>query len=122
MIRNVEALEPPCTKGCEHPALVGDSRWKHPVKGAQAVGRDHQQAVAEVVYVANLATAHRVAGNLRFDERGHNGIALTISSTWALEVLIIPQHETRASGRGHPGRTAIGRQRVRLRSRKGYCG
>ncbi len=41
------------------------------VEGGDAVGRDHEQVVANRVQVANFATSHEVeAGQIRFKENG----------------------------------------------------
>ena len=43
----------------EHPALVGNAGAEHVVEGGDAIGRDHDQVVADGVDVANLAAANQ---------------------------------------------------------------
>ena len=52
--------------------LSGMPRRQHPVEGADAVGGDDDQAVAQVVDVADLAAAARILGNVALEQRrGH---------------------------------------------------
>ena len=57
VIGNLDDIEPVERKAGQDPALVGDAVGQHPVKRADAIGRDQEEAVAQVIDVANLAAA-----------------------------------------------------------------
>ena len=64
MIRDAEIIEPEERQGRQHAALVRNGGRQHPVKGADAIGRDNHQTIAEVVHVAHLAATDRIPWNL----------------------------------------------------------
>jgi hypothetical protein len=51
------ALEPEPRQLRQHLALVGDAGPEHIVEGRDAIGRDNQQAIVDLVDVAHLAAA-----------------------------------------------------------------
>ena len=63
-LRHAEEVEPEQRQGREDAALVGDAGRQHPVEGADAVGGDDDEPVAEVVDVADLAAAAGIAGHV----------------------------------------------------------
>ena len=64
------AVEPERRNLREHLALVGDAGAEHVVERRDAIGGDDQQAVAEVVEVADLALAIGRAAGERGVENG----------------------------------------------------
>ena len=64
-----KALEPERGDARENLALVGDLVGKNEVVGADAVGRNHEQAVAAVVDVAHLAV--RIRAKFHLSHSGH---------------------------------------------------
>ena len=55
-----ELLEPEKRKLRQHAALIGNRRGENDVEGREPVGGDDQQAIAELVDVANLAAAAKL--------------------------------------------------------------
>ena len=70
MVRLAEQLEPEGGDLRQHPPLVGNAGRQHPVEGADPVGADQQQAVAQIVNVAHLPAADRQPGQGRFSNNG----------------------------------------------------
>ena len=70
VVRLAEQLEPEGGDLRQHPPLVGNGRRQHPVEGADPVGADQQQAVAQIVDVAHLAAPHRQTRQGRFSNNG----------------------------------------------------
>jgi hypothetical protein len=62
VVADREPGEPQGRQPGQHPSLVGDAVGHDPVERADAVGRDNQQAIAEVVNIADFATAGLPAG------------------------------------------------------------
>ena len=58
MVRWVEHIEPESANLRQHAPLVGNSRGEHVIKGADAIGADHQQPVAQVIHVAHFASSN----------------------------------------------------------------
>ncbi len=52
-----DSTEPEGRQLRQHAALVGDARSKHVVERRDAIGRDDQQMVAEIVHVADFSAA-----------------------------------------------------------------
>ncbi len=57
VVRLVQTVEPEGADLGEHAPLVGNAGGQHPVEGADAVGADQQQFVAQVVDIAHFAAA-----------------------------------------------------------------
>ena len=55
MVRHIEKAEPKPAELCEDSPFVRDATRQHPVKRADPVGGDEEQAVAKVVDIAHLA-------------------------------------------------------------------
>ena len=72
MIRNdcARPVEPERGDLGEDLALVGDARAEHVVEGGNAIGRDDQQAIAEIVDIANLSLS---IGSARGERGVENG-------------------------------------------------
>ena len=51
----VEAVEPEATELRQHAAFLRDAGGENPVEGADAIGAHQEEAIAEVVDVANFA-------------------------------------------------------------------
>jgi hypothetical protein len=69
MVRHAQEVEPEHGETREHAALVGDAGRQHPVEGTDAVRGDEDEAVAEVVDVADLAPTAWVAGDVALQQR-----------------------------------------------------
>lgn len=54
MIGEVQSLKPKGGQASQDASLVGNPVGKYPIEGADAIGRDQQQAIAKVVNVAHL--------------------------------------------------------------------
>ena len=65
-----EMIEPERRELREHFALVGNARPEHVVERRDAIGRDDEQVLAEIVDVADFAAPReRETGEIRFEER-----------------------------------------------------
>src|SRR5262245_38974959 len=71
MVGDAESIEPEERQAGEHPALVGNARRQHPVEGADAVGGDDYELVAQVVYVPHLAAPARETADVAFEQHRH---------------------------------------------------
>ena len=60
----------------QNAALAGDAVGHDPVEGADAVGGDDGQAVAEIVDIADLAAAARKLGDLRAQHNGFHAVRI----------------------------------------------
>ena len=69
VVLHAEELEPEERKLVQYLALVGDSARKDDVKRADAVGDDHQQLVAEIEDIADLAALLGNAGDCALQQR-----------------------------------------------------
>ena len=65
-MRCPHALEPKCRELIEHPAFLRNPQRQHHVKGRNAIGRDDQQPVAEIVHVAHFPAREQGYGERRF--------------------------------------------------------
>ena len=69
-MRDVEAVEPEAAELCEDAAFVGNAAGEDPVEGADAVGAYQEQAIAEVVDVADFAAADGECVERGFEDGG----------------------------------------------------
>ena len=58
MIRLVEQFEPEQAGLRQHAPFVGNAGGQDPIEGADPVGGNQQQAVAEIINIADLAAMH----------------------------------------------------------------
>ena len=92
----LEPVKPECREAREHLPLVGNLVWKDNVKRANAVTRDHEQAVATVVDVTNLTT--RIRAKLHSPHMFSSHRVLLPASLRARAIMIVLY----GSGHGHP--------------------
>src|SRR6185437_6381767 len=72
MVREREPVEPEGAEAGQDYPLLGDAVGQDPVEGADPVGGDDQEPVAQVVDVAHLAPAARDLAQRRLQQcRGH---------------------------------------------------
>ena len=55
MVGDLQSLKPKGAEAGQDASLVGNAVGKHPIEGADAIGRDQEQPIAEVVDVAHLS-------------------------------------------------------------------
>jgi hypothetical protein len=67
VIGHAQQLEPECAELRQNPPLIGNSLRHHPVERADPIRRDEQQAVAQVIHIADLAAADGDAGQTGFE-------------------------------------------------------
>src|SRR5436305_1124297 len=67
MIGDVQPAQPEERHRGQDAALVGDRCRQHPIKGADAIGGDDDQAVAEVVDVADFALSPGIRGDVALE-------------------------------------------------------
>ena len=75
-----QPLEPERADLRQHATLVGNAGGQDPVEGADAVGADQQQLVAQVVNVADLAAADRQVAQRRLQNGSRHRAPYSISS------------------------------------------
>src|SRR5262249_29712325 len=71
VVGNLQIIQPEQRHGRENPPLVRDTRGQDPVKGTDAVRGDNDQAIPQVIDVADLAMAARVTFDVAFQEWLH---------------------------------------------------
>src|SRR5262249_42276985 len=69
-------IEPEQRQRRQHAALVRDGSRQHPVEGADAIGGDNDETIAEIVDVADLAATAGIAGHVATQEVRHESILL----------------------------------------------